>query len=94
MGRQKKGTKVENQLKKERFTIRIDEDLRSRLEDLTESGIFQGEELQVVIRMLVRIGLEVEERIAEMRAAAIREISSKGDAKEMPQSEASSRESR
>ena len=77
MGRQKKGSIGQAQLKNERFTIRIDGDLRRRLETFSDSNPYKGEELQVVIRMLVRIGIEVEEKVKEMRATAIREISLK-----------------
>jgi predicted transcriptional regulator len=93
MGRLKKGSDSK-QMKNKQMTIRIDADLRRRLETFAESGICQGEELQVIIRMLVRIGLEVEEKVAEMREAAIREMSLKGAAKEVPRSETSPRESR
>jgi hypothetical protein len=70
----------DEQLKKERITIRIDGDLRKSLESFSKSGIYKGEDLQVVIRMLVRAGIEVEERVKEMRTAAIREMQQKAAA--------------
>ena len=71
MGRQIKGT---DETKSEKINIRVDAVLRKRIEAFVRSGPCEGEELQVIIRMLIRQGLEVQERFKEVLEAIEVEI--------------------
>lgn len=66
-----------DETKSEKINIRIDAALRQRIEEFAKSGPCEGEELQVVIRMLLRQGLAVQERFKEVLAAIEQEISKK-----------------
>ncbi len=74
MGRKMKGA---DETKSEKINIRVDAVLRKRIEEFTRSGPCEGEELQVVIRMLLRQGLAVQERFKEVLEAIEEEISKK-----------------
>ncbi len=75
MGRKIKGA-VET--KTEKINIRVDAPLRKRIEDFAQKGPLEGEELQDVIRMLIRSGLAVEERFKEVRGEVQYEIEKRG----------------
>ena len=75
MGRKIKGSL---QTKTEKINIRVDAALRKRIEDFAQKGPLEGEELQVVIRMLIRSGLAVEERFKEVRGEVEFEIEKRG----------------
>ncbi len=75
MGRKIKGA---NATKTEKINIRVDAELRKRIEDFAKKGPLEGEELQVVIRMLIRAGLAVEERFKEVRGEVEYEIEKRG----------------
>ncbi len=72
MGRKMKGA---DDTKSEKITLRVDAALRKRIEAFVKSGPCQGEELQVVIRMLIRQGLAVQERFKEVLESIEEEIS-------------------
>jgi len=74
MGRKMKGA---DETKSEKINIRVDAALRERIEAFVRSGPCEGEELQVVIRMLIRQGLAVQERFKEVLVAIEEEISKK-----------------
>ncbi len=74
MGRKIKGA-IET--KSQKITIRVDAELRKRIEAFVESGPFEGEELQVVIRMLIRQGLAVQEKFKGVLEGIEEEISRK-----------------
>jgi hypothetical protein len=74
MGRTMKGTA---ETKSAKINIRVDADLRKRIEAFVKSGPCEGEELQVVIRMLIRQGLAVQERFKEVLEGIEQEISRK-----------------
>jgi len=75
MGRKIKGS---SGTKTEKINIRVDAALRKRIEDFAMRGPLEGEELQVVIRMLIRAGLAVEERFKEVRGEVEYEIEKRG----------------
>jgi hypothetical protein len=75
MGRKIKGSFG---TKTEKINIRVDAALRKRIEDFAMRGPLEGEELQVVIRMLIRAGLAVEERFKEVRGEVEHEIEKRG----------------
>jgi hypothetical protein len=64
--------------KSEKITLRVDAALRKRIEAFAKSGPSEGEELQVVIRMLIRQGLAVQERFKDVLEAIEEEITKKG----------------
>jgi hypothetical protein len=66
MGRKIKGS---DETKSEKINIRVDAVLRKRIETFVRSGPCEGEELQVVIRMLIRQGLAVQERFKQVLEA-------------------------
>jgi Arc/MetJ-type ribon-helix-helix transcriptional regulator len=74
MGRKIKGV---DGTKSQKITIRVDEALRKRIEAFVKSGPFEGEELQSVIRMLIRQGLAVQEKFKEVLEGIEAEISRK-----------------
>jgi len=74
MGRKMKGA---DETKSEKINIRVDAVLRKRIEAFVRSGPCEGEELQVVIRMLIRQGLDVQERFKEVLELIEKEISKK-----------------
>ena len=71
MGRKIKGSE---DTKSEKINIRIDSALRKRIEAFIKSGPCEGEELQVIIRMLIRQGLDVQERFKEVLETIEEEI--------------------
>ncbi len=75
MGRRIKGA---DDTKSEKITLRVDADLRRRIEAFVKSGPSEGEELQVVIRMLIRQGLAVQEKFKQVLEAIEAEIARKG----------------
>jgi hypothetical protein len=75
MGRKIKGSAG---TKTEKINIRVDAALRKRIEVFAMRGPLEGEELQVVIRMLIRAGLAVEERFKEVRGEVEYEIEKGG----------------
>jgi hypothetical protein len=77
MGRKMKGA---DETKSEKITLRVDAALRKRIESFARSGPCEGEELQVVIRMLIRQGLAVQERFKEVLEAIEEEITKQGAA--------------
>jgi hypothetical protein len=79
MGRAKRG-QLPEQKKVEKLSLRIDAPLRKKIEELADSGIFAGEELQVVIRLLLRAGLELEEHMQKVRSDVIQELVQRGAA--------------
>jgi hypothetical protein len=66
-----------DETKSEKINIRVDAELRKRIEAFVRSGPCEGEELQVVIRMLIRQGLDVQERFKEVLQVIEGEISKK-----------------
>jgi uncharacterized protein YicC (UPF0701 family) len=78
MGRKIKGA---DETKSEKINIRVDAALRKRIEAFIESGPCEGEELQVVIRMLIRQGLAVQERFKEVLETIEEEITKKAAAR-------------
>ncbi len=74
MGRKIKGAE---ETKSQKITIRVDATLRKRIEAFVRSGPFEGEELQAVIRMLIRQGLAVQERFKAVLQGIEGEISKK-----------------
>ncbi len=64
-------------MKTEKISLRIDAELRRRLEEFSSRGIYKGEELQVVIRMLIKAGMELEETLVRLRAEAIQEMANR-----------------
>jgi Arc/MetJ-type ribon-helix-helix transcriptional regulator len=74
MGRRIKGA---DDTKSAKVTVRIDEVLRRQIEAFVKSGPFEGEELQVVIRMLMRQGLDVQERFKKVLEGIEKEITRK-----------------
>ncbi len=77
MGRKIKGA---DETKSEKINIRVNAALRKRIEAFIESGPCEGEELQVVIRMLIRQGLAVQERFKEVLETIEEEITKKAAA--------------
>jgi hypothetical protein len=77
MGRKMKGA---GDTKSEKITLRVDPALRRRIETFVKSGPSEGEELQVVIRMLIRQGLAVQEKFKKVLEAIEEEITKKGAA--------------
>lgn len=86
MGRKMKGA---NETKSEKINIRVDALLRKRIEAFVRSGPCEGEELQVVIRMLIRQGLDVQERFKEVLELIEKEISKKAASLKAKSSKAS-----
>jgi uncharacterized protein YicC (UPF0701 family) len=74
MGRKIKGV---DETKSEKINIRIDAALRRRIESFIKSGPFEGEELQAVIRMLIRQGLAVQEKFKQVLEGIEEEIAKK-----------------
>jgi uncharacterized protein YicC (UPF0701 family) len=74
MGRKIKGV---GETKSEKINIRIDAALRRRIESFIKSGPFEGEELQAVIRMLIRQGLAVQEKFKQVLEGIEEEIAKK-----------------
>jgi hypothetical protein len=66
-----------SETKSEKINIRVDSVLRKRIEAFAKSGPFEGEELQVIIRMLIRQGLDVQERFKDVLEVIEEEISRK-----------------
>ena len=75
MGRKIKGREG---VKSEKIDIRIDEHLRKRIEFFALNGPCAGEELQVVVRMLIRTGLAVEEKFKVVRDEIEQTIEKRG----------------
>ena len=69
-----------DETKSEKINIRVDSVLRKRIEAFVRSGPCEGEELQVIIRMLIRQGLAVQERFKDVLTAIDEEISKKAAA--------------
>ena len=74
MGRKMKGA---DETKSEKINLRVDAVLRKRIEAFVRSGPCEGEELQVIIRMLLRQGLAVQERFKDVMEVIEVEISKK-----------------
>jgi predicted DNA-binding antitoxin AbrB/MazE fold protein len=72
MGRKIRGAE---ETKTQKINIRVDAALRRRIESFIKTGPFEGEELQVVIRMLIRQGLDVQEKFKQVLEGIEKEIS-------------------
>jgi hypothetical protein len=79
MGRKIKGVQT---TKSQKINIRVDAALRKRIEAFVKSGPYEGEELQSVIRMLIRQGLAVQERFKEVLDVIEEEIYKRASARQ------------